>query len=496
MIQVSDKKLKIVLVQPAKDGDVESMFTFHKHSSVGRRPPLGILSLATYLIKSGFRDAQCLEAQGDDLSIEQAAELIVDMKPDVVGLTAWTDFWYPAWRTIQLTREYLPNCRIVVGGPHTLVYAKETLEHSDADFVVAGDGEDTLLELVTCIETGTPIGDLPGLWRQQGEKTIGPTTRYAIVKDLDKLPHPDRTLLPYRKYNSVLNPREYETTMVTSRGCPFKCVFCKMHAQKVYARSAESVVNEFREIADMGMSDVQVYDDTFTWSKNRVHDICNGLIDSRIKMRWAIRDRVNRCDRETYALMRKAGCYRVHFGVESGSPRILEASGKAITLEEAEEALRMAKELGFDTMAFYLFGFLDETYEDAMKTIRFAIRTKADYATFSILMPYPGTSLYDEALRRGIIPHDHWIEFARKPEPNYRIPYVIEQHMDRQTLLNVKSKAMRMFYLRPRTIFREMLNLQSWRELRQKGRMATNIVVDVLRPASHISSPAGTRGWR
>jgi len=197
MIQTADRKLKILLVQPAKDRDVESMFTFHKHSSVGRRPPLGIMSLATYLIESGFRHTRCLDAQVDDLSIERTVERIADIRPDVVGITAWTDFWYPAWRTIQLTRERLPDCKIIVGGPHTLVYPQETLEHSDADFVVAGDGEDTLLELATCIETGTPIGDLPGLWRREGGETLRPATQYAIVKDLDKLPHPDRRLLPY-----------------------------------------------------------------------------------------------------------------------------------------------------------------------------------------------------------------------------------------------------------------------------------------------------------
>ena len=481
----SGDKFPILLVQPPRREGVECLFTFHKNDGIGHRPPLGILTLATHLIRRGFPDTHCLDAQLDDLTPEELADRIAQDRPEVVGLSVWTDFWYPAYRTIELIRRRLPTCRIVLGGPHCLVYPRETLEACEADFVVAGDGEDTLLELVRDLCAGGPVRDLPGLWRRDHGMIAGPAIPVAVVADLDSLPVPDRTLLPYRRYNSLLNPSEYETTMISSRGCPNRCVFCKMHAQKVHACSAEHFVEEFRQIASLGITDVQVYDDTFTWSKKRVLEICRGIIDSGIRLRWAIRDRVNKADAETYALLKKAGCYRIHFGVESGSPPILAASGKGITLEQAEDALALARDAGFATMAYYMFGFLDETYEDALATIRFAVQASSDYAAFAVLIPYPGTALYDTALARGTIPSDFWLDFTRKPVPSFRIPHLIEQNMDRTTLIGLKDKALRSYYFRPGRILRECVRLQTWKEFRQKAGMAANIMTDSLRSLIH-----------
>ena len=484
------QNLRVILVQPSTHHGVESLFTFHKNEGLGQKMPLGIVTLATYLIEQGFENTRCLDAQLEDLSPEQTAARLAAWKPDIVGISAWTAFWYPTFKTIQLTRKQLPDCTIVVGGPHCLVYPGETLAYSDADYVVAGDGEDTLLSLLSRLQSGEPVGDLPGLWRKEGAEIIAPTTPIAVVDDLDKIPNPDRTLLPYKRYDSILNPRAYETTVMTSRGCPYRCVFCKIHAQKVHARSARRVVDEFREVAALGISDVQVYDDTFTWSKKRVIDICHGILDNGLKVRWAIRERVNKADPEVYRLLKKAGCYRIHFGVESGCERILKASGKRITLAEAEYALALAKRMGFTTLAYYMFGFLDETCADALETLRFALRTDVDYATFSVLIPYPGTTLYSTALDRQILPYDFWSEFARSPVPDFCIPHLIEQHMDRRTLLRLRDRAQRRFYFRPARVLKEIANLRSWRELRRKARMAATIVRDSL---SSYERPRGLK---
>lgn len=474
--------LKVVLVYPPLTGGVQSLFTFHKNEGIGYKPPLGVMILATYLRSRGFGDVHCLDAQVEHLTPAACAERLARMNPDVVGMTAWTDFWHPVRETARLVRQKLPRCRIVLGGPHCLVYPRESLEYSEADFVISGDGEDTLLGLLEALRDGEEIPDLPGLWHRRNGSVVEPETPIAVVKDLDRIPSPDRTLLPVHKYSSVINPHEYETTMITSRGCPHKCVFCKMHAQKVYARSAERVVEEFKEIADMGISDVQVYDDTFTWSKKRVMDICQGILDAGIDVRWAIRDRVNRADPEMYRLMKQAGCYRIHFGVESGSAPVLKASGKGITLEQAENAVALSKQTGFDTLAFYMFGFLDETPQDAMKTIRFAIKLDTHYAVFAVIIPYPGTKLYDEAMARGIIPYDFWREFTKNPVPDFRIPHLIEQNMDRKALIAMKNKALRRYYFRPKAVLRELRTIGSAKDFKRKFDMAMNIITDNIKP--------------
>lgn len=469
---------KVVLVYPSAQQSVQTLYTFNKNQDIGFKPPQSILILATYLRQQGFKDVHCLDAQVDQLSPKQTADRLAEMKPDIVGFTAWTDFWYPTWNTIGLTRRKLPNSMVIVGGPHASVYPLETLKGSDADFVVAGDGEDVLLAIVKSYAAGKPIDDLPGLWRNQDGNDLPPSAPLAMVDDLTAIPPPDRTLLPYKKYSSILTPADFETTMVTSRGCPYKCVFCKMDVQKVYARKAEQVIEEFRQIEELGIKDVQVYDDTFTWGHQRAIDICDGIIDQGIKVNWAIRDRANRVTPELYKKLKAAGCYRVHFGIETGSPRILKNSGKFLTLEQVHEGLSVARSVDMTVMAYFMFGFLEETMEDAKMTIDLASKLNPDYASFGVLIPYPGTAIYAEGRSRGIIPSDYWRDFALKPEPDFKIPHLIEDVLDREALIDLKNTATRNFYFHPKRLLREAWKLKSLKELNNKLKLGVSILFD------------------
>ncbi|MDD5194046.1 MAG: radical SAM protein [Candidatus Omnitrophica bacterium] len=482
--------MKVILVQPSALGGVQSLFTFHKKEGLGHKPPLGILILATYLISRGMENVYCLDAQLDNLTPQDTAQKLAEMNPDIIGFTVWTDFWYPTWQTVKLIKEKLPLCKIILGGPHCSVYQSESLEHSQADYLIAGDAEEALFDLLSAIQQKGLIGDIAGVWRKDGRKIIAPKSAQASVSDYTRIPAPNRRLLPHKRYNSILTPKDYETTMITSRGCPYRCVFCKMNTQKVYARSAEQVVDEFSEIAAMGISDIQVYDDTFTWSKKRVIDICTGILNNKLKINWAIRDRVNMADAQVYSLMRQAGCYRIHYGVESGSEQILKESGKGITLKEAKHAIELAKKTGFTTLAYYMFGFLDERYEDALETIEFASRLDSDYAVFAVLIPYPDTALYKIGLEKGILPYDFWLEYTKNPTPDFKIPSLIEQHMDRNTLIALKNTALRRYYLRPKRILREIKSLSSFCELRRKSAMALNVIMDTFK-----SSPKNKNLW-
>jgi radical SAM superfamily enzyme YgiQ (UPF0313 family) len=168
---------------------------------------------------------------------------------------------------------------------------------------------------------------------------------------------------------------------------------------------------------------------------------------------------------------------------------VLKESGKFLTLEQAESAIAMAKETGFQTMAYYMFGFLDETYEDAIKTIDFSIKLDTDYAVYAVLIPYPGTAIYDRALERGIIPNDHWREFTKNPLPDYRIPYVIENVLDRRTLIGLKNRGLRKYYFRPKQIVRELRGMGSAREFVRKARMALTIATDSMTLAPRLPLP-------
>ena len=481
MPNITNYDYRVALVQPTCQQGVRSLFTQHKNGKegIGHKPPLAVLILGTYLRSENFKNVHCIDAQLDNLSPEETVEHLIKLNPDLVGFTVWTDFWYSAWKTIEILKKKLPNCKVILGGPHCSVFPKDSLEASSADYVVRGDGEELLLNVVKSLSSHQSVKEQPGLYRKEHGHVLEPSCDLATIVDPSNIPFPDRLLLPYERYTSVLSSKDFETTMITSRGCPHKCNFCKMDVQKVYCRTAEQVVEEFKAIADLGITDVQVYDDTFTWSKKRVIELCERLIDSDIKVNWAIRDRVKRADPDIYKLMKKAGCYRIHFGVETGSEPILEATGKATTLLEAENALALAKQENFATMAYYMFGFPDETLEDAQKTIDFSLKLDADYSLFNIVIPYPGTSLYDLALARNIIPFDFWLEYTRHPTPDFSIPHLIEQELGRADLIKLKNTALRKHYLRPKRIYKEIKTIRSLKELRRKTNMAFDIFSDI-----------------
>jgi anaerobic magnesium-protoporphyrin IX monomethyl ester cyclase len=484
MASRSNFDYKVALVQPTCQQGVKSLFTQHKNGKegIGHKPPLAIMILGTYLRSENFKNVYCVDAQLDNLSPEETVERLIKLKPALVGFTVWTDFWYSAWKTIEILKEKFPECKVILGGPHCSVFPKAALESSSADYLIRGDGEEILLNVVKSLSLGQPVKEQPGLYRKESGHVLEPSCDLATVVDPSKIPFPDRLLLPYERYTSVLSSKSFETTMITSRGCPHKCNFCKMDVQKVYCRTAAQVADEFKAIEELGITDVQIYDDTFTWSKKRVIELCERLIDGNIKVNWAIRDRVKRADPDIYKLMKKAGCYRIHFGVETGSEPILEATGKATTLLEAENAMALAKQENFATMAYYMFGFPGETLVDAQKTIDFSLKLDADYSLFNIVIPYPGTALYDLAIAKNIIPYDFWLEYTKNPIPDFIIPHLIEQDLERADLIKLKNTALRKHYFRPKRIYKEIKSIRSLKELKRKTNMAFDIFSDIVQP--------------
>ncbi|MBF0095074.1 MAG: cobalamin-dependent protein, partial [Alphaproteobacteria bacterium] len=171
---VKDQGIKVVLVYPSSRHSVQTLYTFNRNQSIGFKPPLSILILATYLRAKGFFNVHCLDAQMEDLTPEETAARLAEMRPDVVGITAWTDFWYPCWKTVEETRRLLPKTVIVLGGPHCGVYPRETTRAAAADYVVCGDGEDVLLDLVTALSRGEAVPVMDGLWRKENGAVVPP----------------------------------------------------------------------------------------------------------------------------------------------------------------------------------------------------------------------------------------------------------------------------------------------------------------------------------
>ena len=416
---------------------------------------------------------------------------IRQFRPHVVGVTAWTDFLYDVYRCIQIAKEVDSSIHVTVGGPHVSIFAQVTLESSKCDSVIVGDGEMPFFWLVNGLSNGAVPVKRPGLHLK--EHGVNECLKFYVHDDLDTLPFPDRTMVPYRRYHSVVSKRDFVTTMITSRGCPHRCIFCKLYSQKTLSRSAENVLAEMAQIEALGIREIEIYDDTFTWSKKRLIDICQGMVARGFKFDWAIRDRVSSPTPETMEWLARAGCRRINFGIESGSDKTLQTIKKGITTQQAREAIRLAKQYGIEVLTYFMLGLPGETLDDMRQTIRFAKSLNPDYATFSVTVPYAGTEMYQEALTRGIIPRDFWLEYARNPEPNFVVPHFYEQHLDAAQLLEIRDRATRSFYFRPRYVWKQLRQTRSPSEIQRKGKMAWGLfAATVLRRGGKVCLTTST----
>ena len=473
----SDRRLNVVVAQTPSMHAVESLFSHTDDDGgegIGFKPPLGVLYVATYLEKFSDHRVSALDAQVERWNVEQLVDAILEKEPDVVGLTAWTDFWYGTYKTAELLKQRKPDLHIVIGGPHVCIYPQETLSHSAADSVVLGDGEVPFLLIVNSIANGLKPNNIPGVHFKEHGVREG-EDKWYIHKDLDNLPFPNRHLLPMKRYTSVLGTSSTITTMITSRGCPYRCTYCKLNFQKTLQRSAQNVIEEFNQIQQLGISEVEVYDDTFTWQPQRVQEICKGILDRRIQVRWAIRDRVSGVREENLSLLRKAGCNRIHLGIESASEKTLKTIKKSIHIPQIEEAVRLVKKYRFTTLNYFMIGLPGETRADVQETIEYSLKLDADFTEFNICIPYAGTELYETALKTGQIRNDYWKEFAIRPVPGFRVPQLIEDHLSKQELIQLRDEAIRRYYFRPKFMLRELKGLTSFGEFKRKSRMGLSL---------------------
>lgn len=477
------RSIRVMLIQPPATGAVRSLLPQVDNEGgegIGYKPPLGILYVASMVAASSSHDVRVIDAQAMGLGIDDIVEEAARFQPELIGISAWTDFWYPAFELGRRLKQAIPNMHLCYGGPHVGIYSAETLAVSHADSVVVGDGEVPFLHLCNMIANHTLDNGFPGLHLADAGLKPAPALFY-IHNDLDALPHPDRTLLPINIYGSVLAKGNLVTTMITSRGCPHQCTFCKLNFQKTVVRSAASVVEEFQKIHALGIREVEIYDDTFTWSRKRLREICEGLIEADLQIEWAVRDRVSSSalGDGLLALMYKAGCRRIHFGIESGSEAVIKLMKKRITTKQATEAVRLAKRAGLTVLTYFMFGNDGETVEDMNLTIDFAIALDADYAQFSITIPYAGTELYLKALEDGTISRDYWLDYAKNPTPDFTPPEIIEREATLETLLKIRDKAVRHFYFRPRYLLRQIGKLRSHGEFLRKARMGIQLAQSV-----------------
>lgn len=469
--------MKVLLIAPPGKETIKSDLIHLIHEERGINPPIGLLYVATSIKTNSHHIVRMLDASVDKLSIEQIGDNIKEFAPDIIGMTVSTFSLLECIDIARLARQIDPGIKIIVGGIHVYIYPRETIELGCFDYGLLGEAENSIIQLLNKLEANEDTSSIKGLvYKENGDTRF--TGMPELLTDLDSIPFPDRTLLPYKRYNSIIAKANPITIMITSRGCPCKCIFCdRPHLGKSFrVRSADNVVDEFEECSKLGIKEILVYDDTFTINKQRVKDICRNIIARKIKIYWGIRARVDTVDEEMLELLKKANCVRINYGVESGDPKVLKGLNKGISLEQAEHAFALTKKHGMDALAYFMIGCPGDTNETIEETMRFAIKLEPAYCHFTILMPFPSTKVYADAIEKEFITKDVWKEFAQKPVHDFQIP-IYEENFTRDELLTLLNKCNKKFYFRPSFIFHEIFKKRSLAQFYREGRAAIKLLV-------------------
>jgi anaerobic magnesium-protoporphyrin IX monomethyl ester cyclase len=468
--------MKILLINPPDLNTLVGNNPEIIESERGYNPPLGLLYLASYIKEFTQHDVKVLDTQVEELNFDQIKQEIQDYNPDVVGMTTMSFTISDCLTVAELAKEVNKEIKVVFGGPHPHIFPKETINLPNVDFLTIGEGESTIVDFIENIDDKEKLKQVPGLIFKHNEEIIQ-TPLPPLIEDLDKIPFPNRTLTNYKKYTSLLAKRSPITTMITSRGCPYKCIFCdRPHLGKVFrARSAENVIKEIEECVNLGIKEILIYDDTFTIDRQRAIDICDELIKRKYDITFDIRARVNTVDLDLLKKLKKAGCERIHFGVESGNQDVLNKLRKGITLEQVRHAFKLTKKAGISTLGYFMIGSPTETKETVMQTINFAKSINCDFAHFTITTPFPSTDLYREGLANGIIKRDYWREFAENPTKDFKPPFW-EENLNRDELIELVKLAYKKFYSRPFYLVKRLFKIRSFQELKRKTRAGIKVL--------------------
>nr|MDO8084625.1 radical SAM protein [Candidatus Sigynarchaeum springense] len=452
--------MNILLVHPS------SSFVLRNFSEISLPEiPIHLAGIAAVLERDGhvvrIVDLNVVETK------DELVKRLEEMPFDIIGFTATTPVITSCYRAIRLLKKMFPATKIVLGGWHASALPEKTMaECPEIDFVVKGEGDITMPELVRAIELGHSLADIEGLvFRDAGGHIVRNEDR-PLVKNLDDLPFPSRHLLPMDAYRRIgfttvggyYKKDLYITSIVTSRGCTGKCTFCAdsaIYHRTCRFRSPENVVAEIKEAVEKYNARIFfIIDANFTLSPKRVTRICELIIEEGLHILWACAARVDSVNEELLRLMKRAGCVRISYGVESGSPRVLGLMEKHVSIRQIKDAVQATKRAGIPVYIYFVYGMPGETIQDVYMSRQLLMELKPDYLTQSIATPFPGSELYNHAASRGWLDGKPWSRY------NYPFDHVMELPQIAE-ISRLQSKILIEFYTRPFFIKNTLRNMRS-----------------------------------
>ncbi len=400
---------KIMLVLPNGLWSGVRQFNIHPYS----------LCILGAILKEKY-DVKILDTNLENLTLEETAECILKYSPDVLGISGMSiEYAQSCHQLVNIIKQKMPQIITVLGGVYPTTLPEYAIKDKNVDFLILSEGEIRFPKLLKALEEGLDIEGFEGIgYKKDGSPIIKPHTNY--IDDLDPLPFPDYNLVNFKKYcnknnkySPYNNPRYLPyAVMMSSRGCPFNCVYCSIkHIQgrKCRMRSAENVLKEIDWLVkEQGIKEIIFLDDNLMLDRKRIDKILNGLIERNYDLHWkATNVPTFALDDELLELMKKSGCYQISLPIESGNSEVLKnVIHKPLNLEKALKVIKKAKELNFEIACLFVIGLPGETWNQILDTVNFADKVNVDWVVFSIATPLPKTELYEIAKENNYLEPD------------------------------------------------------------------------------------------
>lgn len=433
-------------------------------SVTGCLPPIGLAQIAACLEQEHI-EVRILDMNAEKMPLKNLKKFLHENKKfDFIGITVSIPLLKNAYSIAKICKKKFPESKVVFGGIYPTVRPNEVLQNKYVDFAIRGEAEITFKEL-----TQKSKEEILGLSYKIDNKIVNNQDRPPLDY-LDSIPDPAYHLLPIKKYRSSIGSykRTPSISMIISRGCPGQCTFCHSGSSNAFGkivryRSPQRVINQIMSLQkEYGIKEISFYDDNFTTSSKFVKEFCSLLMKNKIDLTWSCFSRVDSIrDINELKTMKKAGCHQISLGIESGDQAILTNIKKHVTLKKCLESIKLIKKAGISTRCSFMIGNPGETIKTMEKTLNFALKLDPDFAVFNITTPYPGTEMYDWAIKNKYLHKKKNIEKFTLVNSIMNLPTVSKKDVE-----YYYKKMYRKFYLRPKYIVKRIFKINSLRDFK------------------------------
>lgn len=448
------------------DGELQTF-----HDNFGVLPSLSLGYVAAIFEREGW-ECRYFDIIPHGYTSDTLVQAVHSFKPDLLCFTVYTYHFHENRYWIKLLRE-ATGVPTLIGGVHISLYPEETFAYRELDYGLIGEAESNLPQFIQAFINQSGWEDVPGLIWRDGEKLII-NKKPELPVEIDSCPYPARHLWPINKYYTFVSSRRNFTPMITSRGCPFRCIFCEQGSKRFRPHSPEYVVGEIEECVNkFGVKEIDMFDSSISVNKKRIFEISELMQKRNIKVHWSARSRVDTVNYDVLKAMHDCGCYRIYFGIESGDEDVLRRLKKRTNLDLIRQTIEDCRKIGIETLGFFMIGSPGDTLETVEKTLKFSLKLNLDFAQYNGVRALPGTELYEMVLpEQG---EDFWREYI-KDETKSDFAARAQCNLTQKEINKLLRKCYLSFYFRPKYIWKKLKKLQNWEEFRKYSKAAIDMV--------------------